>query len=479
MGRRQVKDVDFGFMLPAFAAPPAAEAAPAIPDSLPEAPANPETPQPDLPLQPISQTPATATRNLDRSSDILGLQSNNVTRSVSKSNTGNDANTSAKRRKLETDHPPSSSTRSMRSSRGSTRKDVYDMPEDDEAEQPETEYSNSTVIESAKENVTEPENVETASSPTEIPPEPIESIERDPSNEIILADEDEELVESVDNSLQEEANFTAVVTKESPKMPSRPSRNKRKRDDPPSEPPEPDQSEITEADLLDTTNDSIEEILPQQPRRSRRKSALQKDVRTNEVQSLDGSTEQAEAIDDYEAAVTLKKSRGRRVSRNAVASDETIPEDAAPPRSPIAKKKRGRVRQVASPVQQRQPAPPKSKPQKEEKRNKRQRLREGSPIPVTVHRLTKGPVYDSDDSDADILNSEIPCATRAGVNAVDVLSQICQELVTVGLETLGDNAVRTQDAAQKLEYKTKMRAVESFSKELQVRLLEHVSTQLL
>ncbi|KAI9650446.1 hypothetical protein NHQ30_000461 [Ciborinia camelliae] len=480
--QRQVKDVDFGFMLPAFAAPPPAAPAaapvptpapvpalaPAIPNPILEAPVNPETPQPDLPSQPISQTPATASRNHDRSSNILGLQSNNITRS----NTGNDANMSAKRRKLETDESPSSSTRSMRSSRSSARKDIYDMPEDDEPEQAATDQSNLTIGESSKENVTEPEIIEAARSPTELQSEPIESIERDLSNEIAVTDDDEVLPDSINESPQEETDLTALNATESPKVLSRPSRNKRKRDDPSPELSEPDQSAITQADP-DTTNVSIEEVLPQQPRRSRRKSALQEEVGNNEEENVADSSEQAEAIDDYEAAVTLKKSRGRRVSRNVVASDESIPEDAASPRSPITKKKRGRVRQVASPVQQRQPAPPKAKLQKPEKKNKRQKVREGTPIPVTVHRLTKGPVYDNNDSDADILNSEIPYAKRAGVNAVDVLGQICQELVTAGLETLGDNALRTQDPAQRLEYKTKIRAVESFGKELQVRLLEH------
>ncbi|KAI9640283.1 hypothetical protein NHQ30_011333 [Ciborinia camelliae] len=43
-------------------------------------------------------------------------------------------------------------------------------------------------------------------------------------------------------------------------------------------------------------------------------------VGNNEEEIVADSSEQAEAIDDYEAAVTLKKSRGRRVSRNVVAS---------------------------------------------------------------------------------------------------------------------------------------------------------------
>ncbi|QSZ35132.1 hypothetical protein DSL72_007997 [Monilinia vaccinii-corymbosi] len=471
--QRQVKDVDFGFILPDFAAPPVEAPAPVIPNSIPEASANPETPQPDVPSQPGSQTPATASRSRGRPSNILGLQSNNV----GKSNTGNDANTSAKRRKLETDEPPSSSTRSMRSSRSSARKSVFDMPENDEQEQIEVENLQAPFAESLEGNASGPEIVTTAPTATEMA---IEPIERSPSNEMIPASDNEELAENVNQLLQEEISLPSANEPDSPKMLPRASRNKRKRDDSSSEHSGLDQSTIIEAAIADTTDDGIEEVPPKPPRRSRRKSALQVEVEDNEEEILEESIEQAEAINDYEAATVLKKSQGRRVSRNMVASDESILEDEAPPRSPIAKTKRGRVRQITSPVQQRQPAPPKAKANKlDKKKNKAPKVREGSPIPVTVHRLTKGPVYDDDDSDADILNTEIPCATRAGVNAVDVLSQICHELVTAGLETLGEHADKTQDAAQRLEYKTKIRAVKSFSKELQVRLLEHVSTQIL
>ncbi|RAL62971.1 hypothetical protein DID88_004058 [Monilinia fructigena] len=464
--QRQVKDVDFGFILPAFAIPTVEAAAETVPNSLPEAPANPETPQPDLPSQPISQTPVTATRGRGRPPNILGVQSNNV----SKSNTGNDANTSAKRRKLETDGPPSSSTTSMRSSRSSARKDIYDIPTDDEEEQIEVENSQPLAVESLGDNESERKVIATTPTATGIA---IESIERDPSNETIAASDNDELTEIADQSSREEIDLPVTNKPDSPQVLIRPSRSKRKRDSSSSDHSGLDQSAVNEVSLADTTNDSLEEVPLKKPQRSSRKLALQVEVEENEEGAPEDATEQAEAIDDYEAAVTLKKSQGRRVSRNILASDESILEDEAPPRSPIAKKKRGRVRQITSPVQQRQPAPPKPKSQKPDKKSKKPKVREGSPIPVTVHRLTKGVVYDDDDSDADILNSEIPCATRAGVNVVDVLSQIFQELVTAGLETLGDNAIRTQDPAQRLEYKTKIRAVESFSKALQVRLLEH------
>jgi hypothetical protein len=84
-------------------------------------------------------------------------------------------------------------------------------------------------------------------------------------------------------------------------------------------------------------------------------------------------------------------------------------------------------------------------------------------------------LYDEDELHADILNAEIPRAKRGGVNAIDVLSQICQEIIGAGLDTLEDGCNRCEDPILRREYKTKLRAVEAFGDELQTRLLDHVS----
>ena len=84
-------------------------------------------------------------------------------------------------------------------------------------------------------------------------------------------------------------------------------------------------------------------------------------------------------------------------------------------------------------------------------------------------------MYDEDELHADILNAEIPRTKRGGVNAIDVLSQVCQEIIGAGLDTLEDGFKRCEDQVLRREYKTKLRAVEAFGDELQTRLLEHVS----
>ncbi|PQE18041.1 AT hook domain-containing protein [Rutstroemia sp. NJR-2017a BVV2] len=491
--QRQVKDVDFGFMFPALPAadsPPSAPSPASVnPNSLSIAPPNPATPQPEAPPPPSSQTPATASRSRGRPSNILGIQSANVPRS----STGNDANTSAKRRKLETDEPPSSSTRSMRSS---VRQDIYAIPDDEETP-PQASLGKSNLMISQEVSTIEAQISTAVPLVEEAPAEPIETpAEAEGLNEVEVEKPVEE-VQPVAGALDldepsQDDNAVAVGPSKARKPAGRPPRNKRKRDEPVAEPiAEPisetaaaNHSFISEVDPLSTSNDKSEDAPVQELRRSRRRSSDQIEQTDKDEQDAEGVEEQAEAIGDHEAATRLNKYRGRRVSRNVVTSDSPVAEDEHPVMSPVVRKK-GRPRQVISPVRQRQPAPPKAKSQKAEKADKadkaekpekasrKRKVREGSPIPVMVHRLTSGPVYDEDESDADILNSEIPCAKRAGVNSVDVLSQICQELVTAGLETLGENMIKTQDAALRLEYKTKMKAVENFTRELNVRLLEH------
>lgn len=80
-----------------------------------------------------------------------------------------------------------------------------------------------------------------------------------------------------------------------------------------------------------------------------------------------------------------------------------------------------------------------------------------------------------DDTNGDILNADIPFSNRGGVNVIDVLSQVCDEVVESSLETLHEAAVNAKNSATKKEFRTKLRALEAFKEELRTRLLEHVS----
>jgi hypothetical protein len=93
-----------------------------------------------------------------------------------------------------------------------------------------------------------------------------------------------------------------------------------------------------------------------------------------------------------------------------------------------------------------------------------------------VQRFTKPPrVSDAEGPATDTLTGEIPFANRGGVNAVDVLSKLCEELVEMYMDKLEARARAAEDAATRREQKTMYRALEAFQEELKTRLLEHVS----
>jgi len=260
---------------------------------------------------------------------------------------------------------------------------------------------------------------------------------------------------------------------------------KRKRPEPKPKPaaPKVSRSRHNKPSQIQTPLDEIDELSPEQPKPGRyRKPRMPVRDRFSDIEEaeeVEESTEQAEeqdeaeAINDEDSAALLMKRRGRRVSRNMPAAQSPDLDEAEGPELAAVKKQKGRSRKTSSPVQQRHP---KANAKASQKTAKVSKSHSENLIPITVHRLTRGPLYDEDESDADILNSEIPHTRRGGVNAVDVLSQICQEIISAGLDTIEGGENNTDDRALKREYKTKWKAVESFGKELQTRLLEHVSS---
>jgi hypothetical protein len=191
--------------------------------------------------------------------------------------------------------------------------------------------------------------------------------------------------------------------------------------------------------------------------------------------------EEAQDIGDKEAAQRFAKRRRTRRSLPAPPSPEDRPE---PEPEPAAKRRRRK--EAASPAQQqRQPMTPKAKPAKKPAARKKRGPKaaeaadddeaDGGAVPVTVHRFTKKAVAGEDEPDADILNAEIPYANRGGVNAVDVLSKLCEELIRAFAARLEENVQNAEDTAGRREQRTMLRSLEAFQEELRTRLLEHVS----
>lgn len=454
--RREVKDVDFGLTFPTISD---------IPQLTQQAALSQSTPQQIL-------------RGLP---GAIASESNPpTTRS-----TTNDANISAKRRKLKSDETHSSSVRTTQLSLHAETGGSHAVPEEDGREQATANTGNAPT-----EDVVERDELEV---PSQVPSQVIAQVSP------VRASVTEVITESPVNApgsghrmhlseaslqslgLQDSLHSSSLTGVEH--VNSSPAQKRRRRmgnatpihSSPPAIQSTPDQT--TQDD-----DDEVDELSPDQPRgRSRNPKKLAKDKplgeSANEEDLVQHSEEEAEEINDQEAAAILKNSRGRgRPSLPAAASP-----DLDEPTPPVAgRKKRGKAAKVTTPAQQRQPkiSAPQAKAKPAQKTSKKttkpSKGRVGSPIPITVHRFTERPLYDDDDSEADILNSEIPHIKRAGVNAIDVLSQVCHEIIDSGLDTLVDGGRKADDPALRREYKTKWTAVEAFGRELQNRLLEHV-----
>ncbi|KAL2060714.1 hypothetical protein VTL71DRAFT_9355 [Oculimacula yallundae] len=472
--RREIKDVEFGLT---FAIPPADTNAPV------------ETPQDDLPpseLPPQRSTRRTPARPLPP----VPLTSQDISRVSSSTN---DANISAKRRKLDTDAPTSSrSTRSQNVS----RRDIYEVPNDQDGE-PEQD---SSIIDPAgfptdsSVNMGEQEDgppytslvaeadisVELESAAIALPVATSSPVR--PTRTPSALQTFDEVTESpknapgsgrrqrvaIDSALQSSSQLHLVQNMASDTTPV--AQKKRKRQASASrESPQIRQTQSPAA------LDEIDELSPEQPVRRGRKPKVVKDAQLETAGTgQDKDEEAAEAIDDEEAATLLNQNRGRRTSRRLAPASPDL--DTLITSSALQRPRKRR--QVESPVQQRHPKnttlkshAPKKVVKQSKKSAKKSQVSVLGPIPVTVQRLTLPPLYDERETDADILHAEMPHMKRSGVNAIDVLKQLSQEVFGNQLRSLEQMGNSCEDTASRREYKTKWNAVEAFGTELQVRLL--------
>ncbi|KAL2023236.1 hypothetical protein VTK56DRAFT_3359 [Thermocarpiscus australiensis] len=233
------------------------------------------------------------------------------------------------------------------------------------------------------------------------------------------------------------------------------------------------------------------------------------EAETEEEQEHEREREEADEVGEKEAAQRLGRSNRRRSlpAPSPELSSGLMEESSVPrrrrrrePVSPAqqqqpAKKARTSKPQPKTPAQQPQPQPqvqaqtqakPKRKPKAQQAKKRKVSNRpedaeeedgESTSVPVVVQRFTKPRVSGGQDGEdepvADVLSGEIPFANRGGVNAVDVLSKLCEELIEAYMTKLEERARTAEDAATKREQKTMYRALEAFQEELRTRLLEH------
>ncbi|KAH9237974.1 hypothetical protein K456DRAFT_1828587, partial [Colletotrichum gloeosporioides 23] len=194
--------------------------------------------------------------------------------------------------------------------------------------------------------------------------------------------------------------------------------------------------------------------------------------------SQDPDESVAEEVDANEAAQRLGRKRPRRSPRGPSAEQDStlVDEDNE---DPLPKRRKKQTH--ASPAKQRQGRPKatsktKSPPKAAPKRRKKYSDAPGGDetVAIPVQRFTtKKTQPEGDDDDADILNSDIPFTSRGGVNTVDVLTTMCEEVLGTSLETLKEGMRNAEDAATKKERRVQMRALEAYQEELRNRFLQH------
>lgn len=277
--------------------------------------------------------------------------------------------------------------------------------------------------------------------------------------------------------------FKEPVSLEAAKTPSADAAKKRRRRSAPEEPDELD--EVGDMPATDTA-------------KKRRRSAVEPDTLEAEEttdatttkrrrrSAVEPGTLEAEEIPDAEAAKKLKSRRRRRSALEQEPEERTpkqveaeeIPDEqeeaeeipiADAAKKLVSRRRRRSALEEAEQPRQRSGPPSKTSPahQRAPKTRKPGAKRRGA-VPVTAYRMTR---HDSDSGD-DILNRAIPFASRSGVNAVDVLSQACDEFSGSAVEALGRGLEAAGSSAERREYRTKLLAVEAFSEEARWKLME-------
>ncbi|KAI1001103.1 hypothetical protein K3495_g7096 [Podosphaera aphanis] len=188
--------------------------------------------------------------------------------------------------------------------------------------------------------------------------------------------------------------------------------------------------------------------------------------------------ETAEAIDDEQMVVSLNENRGKQ--------NQGIRGESPDLGTPIVYNSKNKSRKTSlklhntlSQVEAQAKTQVQNKNQNRKKkisksqRSLRDKPRSGSPIPIKVHRLTNPKTYDDEFADLQIMNMEMSHIRRNDVNVMDVLSQICHEVIESEMDTLQEKFERCKNSIQRREYRTKRHILELFDNNLQTRLLEY------
>lgn len=163
---------------------------------------------------------------------------------------------------------------------------------------------------------------------------------------------------------------------------------------------------------------------------------------------------------------------------------EPEPDEPEPEQLPPTKRRQGRPSLKKDTQPSAQPEEPTTEQAVEERPRPARKPRQprGEAIPVTIHRLanlaTLGDANPAGASDGEGSGDELSTRqktklpSRGGVNAADVLSQICRETLEKTVATLSTGIANEGNASRRSEWMHKRKAVEAYGSELEGRLLE-------
>ncbi|GKZ79158.1 hypothetical protein AnigIFM56816_003033 [Aspergillus niger] len=290
--------------------------------------------------------------------------------------------------------------------------------------------------------------------------------------------------------------------------------------------PEPESKAVTEPETYLQPEAPTEPIPSRPVRRGRGRKLLPENTDNAQAsnEEIPAQAEQAEPETEVQPAQQTeppkpaKRGRGRPLSRKEndatqapdeeptaqaeAVEPEPVPEPEEEPQpeppaepEPARPAKRARGRKPASKEKddttqaadeeataQDEPAEPTEEAPPPKKRKPRQPR--GETVPVTVHRfvnataLGEGPEpeesSDEEEESAEGLTAKqkTKLVSRGGVNAADVLSQICRETLEKTLATLKNGIANEGNAARRAEWTRKKKAVEAYGTELEGRLFE-------
>lgn len=113
----------------------------------------------------------------------------------------------------------------------------------------------------------------------------------------------------------------------------------------------------------------------------------------------------------------------------------------------------------------------------DENENRKSHVRNKVPkktIPITVYRLSSAQASNENEAEIDPLNDKLPVFKNRGVNAIDVLSQMCREIILKSSDSVSREMNHQLSNSQKVELEHKRGIIEMYGEELNNRLFQLV-----